>query len=194
MPADDVTQLLHAWRDGDEAARDRLIELLYPQLRRLAGHLRNQRDARDGLQTTELVHEAYLKLIDQTRAGWQDRAHFFAIAARVLRRLIVDHLRHHQRQKRGGDAVHHPLDDVTLPALDGPDAIDVLSLDQALHRLAQIDATAARVVELRYFGGLSHDETADLLNIGRATVGRAWRFARAWLRAQLAATTAVDPL
>jgi RNA polymerase sigma factor (TIGR02999 family) len=187
----ETTALLRSWAEGDEGARDRLIEHLYPELRRFAAwHLRRARsDA--SLQTSDLVHETYLRLVDQRRARWRDRAHFFAVSAGLIRRILADHLRARRRLKRGGG----------LPALTLADAAgladddghpDLLLLDEALDRLAEIDARAARIVELRYYGGLSYEEVAAVLGIGRATVVRAWRFARAWLHETLASPDGLD--
>lgn len=181
----DITQLLVDWCDGQQGAEDRLIEQVYPQLRKLAAHLLQHRGSGATLQVTELVHETYLKLIDQQRVSWQNRAHFFAIVSRLLRRSIVDHVRKRSRAKRNHGVAALPLDEVTVK-VDGQD-IQVLALDQALERLGAIDPMAARVVELRYFAGLTHDEVAEALGIGRATVGRSWRFARAWLAGHLEA-------
>ncbi|MEM1204340.1 MAG: ECF-type sigma factor [Acidobacteriota bacterium] len=196
----DLTELLHDWSAGDAEARDRLIAEVYPQLRKLAGHLKNQRPGNVSIQTTEIVHEAYFKLIDQRRVSWKDRAHFFAVTARLLRRLIVDQQRHRRRAKRGGGIDHVAVDPggevpglVELAVCDQGQDLDVLALDRALHELTEVDEVAGQVVELRYFGGLDHDETAEVLGIGRATVGRRWRFARAWLRSRLEPTPSLDP-
>ncbi|MEM9554037.1 MAG: ECF-type sigma factor [Acidobacteriota bacterium] len=187
----DTTRLLHAWSDGDVAARDVAIEKLYPSLKALVGQIAARGGLRSPLDTTELVHETYLKLSAQEQASWRNRGHFFALAARLVRRLIVDHLRRQSRDKRGGDVVRLHLDEAR-PELDvalrvAASDLELLDLDRALERLEAIDPQAARVVEMRYFVGLGHDETAQALGIGRATVSRSWRFGRAWLRAQLAA-------
>ncbi|MEM8934620.1 MAG: ECF-type sigma factor [Acidobacteriota bacterium] len=181
----EITDLLHTWRASDqEADREALIERLYPELRRLAqSRLRDRSDV--SLQATELVHELYVRLFAQRHLDFANRSHFFAICGRLLRRALLDHARHRSRRKRGGDAVEVPLsdDEVTLIA-DGR-TLDVLMLDTAIGRLEAVDPVAARVVELRFFAGMSHDETAEVLGIGRATVGRSWRFARAFLRRQM---------
>lgn len=182
--ASDITCWLNAWRRGDEAARSRLLERIYPDLRRLVGHHLKRRSDELTLQTTELIHELYLRLDDQRVVQWQDRRHFFAIAGRLLRRIMVDRERRSRRQKRGAGMSDAPLSEglhIGSPPLD----VDLLALDQALEELRALDEAAAVVIELRYFLGLSHDETAQALELGRATVGRRWRFARAWLRQRL---------
>ncbi len=182
-----VTRLLQRWTEGDEAARDRLFAFVYPQLHKLAGHLRDRHGGEPALEVTELVNEVFLKLAVQTRTKWKNRAQFFAVAGHALRRILVDSQRHRLRAKRGGGAAAVPLDEVTL-AVEGH-GVDGLDLDRALEQLKEVDGTAARVVELRYLAGLSHSETAAALGIGRASVGRCWRFARAWLRARLGDAT-----
>ena len=176
----DVTDLLVAWSAGDETARSRLIDAVYNELRGLArGYLRRER-ADHSLAPTALVHEAYLKLIDQRQVRWQNRGHFFAIAAHVMRRILVDHARTRGRQKRGGpDAQRVPLE----LALNAPIDLrmDFERLDEALTALGVHAPDKARVVELRYFAGLSIQATADVMDISPATVKRHWEFARAWL-------------
>jgi RNA polymerase sigma factor (TIGR02999 family) len=183
MPqAPDVTGLLVAWSGGEAAASGRLLDAVYAELRRLArGYLRRER-ADHSLPPTALVHEAYLKLVDQRRVHWQNRAHFFAIAAHVMRRLLVDHARAHGAVKRGA-GLTVPLQDVDAGA-DPPD-IDVLALDAALDRLALIDQRQSRLVELRFFGGLTGDEIATVLDVAPITVKRDWALARAWLFREL---------
>lgn len=177
-----ATQLLHAWRAGDTSARDRLMALLHDELHGLAARqLSHERDDHT-LQTTALVHEAYMRLVD-AEVSWQDRAHFLAITARVMRRVLVDHARGKKRAKRGGYTVVLRLDDVDeIPAAHTPAITD---LDDALNRLADNDARKARVVELHYFGGLSYEEIAEAEGMSRATVQRDLRFARAWLKEEL---------
>jgi RNA polymerase sigma factor (TIGR02999 family) len=167
-------------RGGDRAAFDRLLPLVYDELRRLAqARLRAERPDHT-LQATALAHEVYLKLIDQSRVAWRDRAHFFAIAARAIRRILVDHARTRHREKRGGGARKLSLDEaLTVPAA-APDT-DLLALDEALERLASVEPEKAAVVELRFFGGLTAEETAEALGISLSTVERYWRYARAWL-------------
>ena len=182
-PAADVTRLLHAWREGDPDALERLTPMVYQELRRLAHH--HMRGERDGhmLQTTALVHEAYLRLID-LELGFRDRVHFFAVSARLMRRVLVDLARERQAAKRGGAAVVLPLEEELLPG-KSPES-DVLALDLALEQLATFDARKAQVVELRIFGGLTIDETAEVLEISHATVERDLKMAKAWLARQLA--------
>jgi RNA polymerase sigma factor (TIGR02999 family) len=180
-----VTQLLLAWREGDPAALDQLTPLVYDELRRLAGgYLRRERQGHT-LQTSGLVHEAFLRLIDQ-RVDWQNRAHFFGIAAQLMRRILVDYARGQQSAKRGGGGVHLALEEA-LEEARAQDA-DVIALDDALTSLAVFDPRQSRIVELRYFGGLTIEETAEVLGIGHATVEREWNLARAWLRRELSPT------
>ena len=179
-----VTALLRAWSSGDGAALDRLVPLVYGELHRMARrYLRGENHA-PSLQPTALVNEAYLRLVDVTRMRWQDRAHFFAVSAQLMRRILVEAARTRGRQKRGGDAVRVELDESidTLPAR----ATELIALDDALHALAQFDARKARVVELRFFGGLSVEEAAEVLQVSPQTVLRDWKLARAWLTEELA--------
>ena len=184
-PGPDVTRLLHAWRAGESDALERLTPVVYQELRRLAHrHMRGER-VDHVLQTTALVHEAYLRLID-LELGFRDRVHFFAIAARLMRRVLVDLARERDAQKRGGDAVVLSLDEARIGDLGeiAPRA-DILALDLALEELADFDARKARVVELRFFGGLTIDETAAVLDVGHATVERDLKLAKAWLARRL---------
>jgi RNA polymerase sigma factor (TIGR02999 family) len=179
----DVTGLLAAWRAGDAAARDRLVPLVYAELRRMAhGYMRDERPGHL-LQTTALVHEAYLRLVDVTRVDWRSRNHFFAVSAQMMRRILVEAARRRHADKRGGDATHVALDECAVGA--GEPSMDVLALDEALERLTTLDARKARVVELRYFAGLSVEETANVLEVSAETVMRDWRMARLWLRREL---------
>lgn len=183
----DVTQLLVAWSDGDEAALEKLTPLVEAELHRLARrYMRNER-AGHTLQTTALVNEAYLKLIDWKNVRWQNRAHFFGIASQAMRRILVDHARAHAAGKRGSGDQKVSIEDVQLAAL-APD-IDILALDEVLTRLASLDPQQSRVVELRFFGGLTMEETAEVLQISPATVGREWTPAKAWLFAELRGRT-----
>ena len=179
----DVTELLLAAQSGAPGAVDRLVPLVYDELKKLAaGYLRAER-ADHTLQTTALVHEAYLKLVDQHRTTWQNRAHFFGVAAQAMRRILVDHARRRRAQKRaGGQPV--TLDDNHAGV--NPDTDDVLAVDAALHRLAELDPRQARIVELRYFAGLGIEQTAEALEISPATVKRDWVSAKAWLQRELA--------
>jgi RNA polymerase sigma factor (TIGR02999 family) len=178
-PAGVVTGLLRAWSQGDLEARERLMPLVYAELRRrAAAYLRRERKDHT-LQPTALVHEAYLRLVGQQRVVWQNRAHFFGIAAQMMRRILVDHAKRQRRGKRFGGAVRVPLDDrVGAPP---PPECDLLLLDQALDELAAIDPRQGQIVELRYFGGLSESEVAEVLTISRSTVTREWLIARGWL-------------
>lgn len=180
----DITQLLHSWRTGDAGAETRLLEQIYPVLRRLA----QQRLTRSGqltLVATELANDAYFKLVEQREAPFQNRVHFFAIAAHVIRRLLVDHLRERSALKRGGDVVRVTLQAGQDVASITPDLGDALDLDNLLQRLERINTRAAKGVELRFFGGLTIEETAEALDISLPTAKRDWQFARAWLHGQL---------
>jgi RNA polymerase sigma factor (TIGR02999 family) len=179
----DVTQLLSRWRDGDPAALDALIPLVYSELRRMAArHLRRERPQHT-LQPTALVHEAFVKLVDQRDVRWQNRAHFYGIAAQAIRRILVDHARGRAAEKRGGDLNRVPLDDDVKSSLD--DRTDILDLDDALTRLGAFDPDQVRLVELRYFGGLTIEETAEVLGWSTGSVKREWTTAKAWLHREL---------
>jgi RNA polymerase sigma factor (TIGR02999 family) len=184
MTSGEITRLLRAWREGDRSAETPLIEQVYPVLREIA-----QRRLRGGgsltLSATELAHEAYFRLVDQRDSEFQNRAHFFAIAAHVIRRLVVDLIRERMALKRGGDVFHVTLEAVSDVAGDFHDGLVVLDVDQLLQRLERIDARAARITELRFFAGLSVEEVAEAEGLSPATVKRSWQFARAWLRDQL---------
>lgn len=179
-----VTQMLLDWSRGDQKALDRLMPLIFDQLRRQAGVYLRQERRNHTLQPTALVNEVYLKMVDQERIQWQDRAHFYAVAARFMRRILVDHARAVRAEKRGSGAEHVTFDEAR-DVLQGPSSVDVLALDTALNGLAELDERQAKVVELRFFGGLSVEETAAVLDVGRATVNRDWRNARAWLLREL---------
>jgi RNA polymerase sigma factor (TIGR02999 family) len=180
-----VTQLLHRWAAGDHAALDELLPVVYQELQRIAARQLRRESPGHTLQTTGLVHEAYLRLVDQRDARWQNRAQFFGVAAQAMRRVLIDYARGKKAAKRGGDAVRVTLEDASAPA-EQPD-VDLLGLDEALTRLAALDPQQAKVVELRYFTGLGIEETAQVLGISPATVKREWAMARAWLRRELAA-------
>ena len=180
---DDVTDLLLSWRQGDAQALDRLVPLVYEELRRVARrHLQRELPGH-ALQATALVHEVYLRLVDVERLTLKNRAHFFAVAARLMRQILVDHARRQHADKRGGGATMVSLDDVS-PAAQPP-SVDVLALDQALEALSAIDARQGSVVELRYFAGLDIAETAEALELSSATVEREWALAKAWLYRRL---------
>jgi len=173
------TELLQAWSAGDRSALDRLMPLVYNELHRLARRYMRQERPDHTLQATSLVNEAYLRLIDIKRVEWRNRAHFLALAAQMMRRILVDSARNRRRQKRGGGAVHMNLDDVQ--ALPDAKEYDLVALSDALSGLATFDARMSHVVELRFFGGLTVDETAHVLNISPETVMRDWKTAKAWL-------------
>jgi RNA polymerase sigma factor (TIGR02999 family) len=179
----DVTELLMAWGDGDQDALSRLTPLVYDELHRLAEGYMRREHAGHTLQTTALVNEAYIKLVDSSRVRWQNRAHFFAVAAQLMRRILVDFARNRRYQKRGGDWRQVTLGE-GLGVATNVDS-DLVALDEALQELAKLDPRKARVVELRFFGGLSLEETAEALQISTDTVGRDWRAAKAWLKREL---------
>jgi RNA polymerase sigma factor (TIGR02999 family) len=177
----DITELLRDWQGGDRGALDRLMPLVYDELHLIASrHLARERRERT-LQTTALVNEAYMKLVDQRMVNWQNRAHFFALAARLMRRIIVDDARRRQREKRGGDAVLVPIDGMQISAPAGVDVVDVLQLDRALTELEAMDADQSRIVELRFYGGLTIEETAEVMGVSLATIKREWALAKSWL-------------
>ena len=183
----DVSALLRAWTDGDQQALAQLTPIVYDELHRLAHHYVKRERAGDSLQTTALVNEAYLRLVDYKRMHWQDRAHFLAVSAQAMRRVLVDRARRHNR-KRGADVEHVSLDADAVVRADRSD--DFVSLDEALTVLAERAPRKAKVVELRFFGGLSVDETAEVLRVSPITVMREWKSAKAWLYRELAGTTA----
>ncbi len=182
--AQTVTGLLADWGGGDDSAAARIFPLVYEELRRLAHGLFAGLSPDQTLQPTALVHEAYLRLVDQSRPNWTDRAHFMNVAAKAMRRLLVDHLRARRSQKRGGQRDRLPLDDSVL-AISGTGFLDALALEEVLERLEALDARKAQVVELRFFGGLNIEEVAKTLGISRATVTDDWHFARSWLAVEL---------
>lgn len=180
----EVTQLLHDWSAGKQEARDELLGLVYEPLRAIAGrHLNREREGHT-LQPTALVHELYLKLVDQRRVAWNDRAHFFAVAAQVMRRILVDHARRRKSDKRGGDAIPVTIG-AALDLAAAAENFDVVALDEALVQLEKIFPQQARIVELRFYAGLTIDETATVLGISPATISREWTMARAWLKRAL---------
>jgi RNA polymerase sigma factor (TIGR02999 family) len=185
MSADfeNVTQLLQDWSKGNEQALEELLPLIYNELRQLAHNFLYRERPGHTLQTTALVHEAYLKLIDQRDARWQNRSHFFAIAAQAMRRILIDSARSHAAMKRGGPQEKLSLDEVPDVSLEPNTRL--LALDEALNRLAEIDPEQSRIVELRYFGGLTIEETAEVINLSPATIKREWAMARAWLHQAL---------
>jgi RNA polymerase sigma factor (TIGR02999 family) len=183
----DITHLLHEWRGGNAEALQRLMPLVYGELHSLASRYLSHERRDHTLQTTALVNEAYVKLAGQRSVDWQNRAHFFGIAAQLMRRILVDHARRDRRAKRGGGAPILPLDDMDPPSAAPPvDAADAYTLDRALTRLEAIDPQQGRVVELRFFGGMTIEETAEVLGLSSATIKREWSVARAWLYRELA--------
>ncbi len=179
----EVTQILHDWNSGDGDAPARLMPFVYDELRRQARNYLSQERGSHTLQPTALVHEAYLRLVDQTRISWQNRAHFYGMAANMMRRILVDHARAHATEKRGGRAVRLSLEDVQIPLEQR--AADFVALDEALEELAKFDERKARIVEMRFFGGLNDEEIAEVLGITSRTVWRDWKTARLWLFREL---------
>ena len=179
----EITQLLLAWSEGDGEALDRLAPLVYAELRRLAKSYMRKERARHTMQTTALIHEAYLRLIDAGQVEWRNRAHFFGVAARAMRQILVAMARERGYQKRGGGALQVSLDEAMM--IDEGRGDDLVALDEALAALAQIDARKSQVVEMRFFGGLTEEEIAAALGVSTETVRRDWRLARSWLRRKL---------
>src|SRR5437588_12664377 len=178
-----VTQLLQQWSHGDDSALAELTPLVYEELRRLAHHYMEGERPDHTLQTTALVNEAYLRLADQTNPNWQSRAHFFAVAARAMRQILVSYARSNRAQKRGGGALKVELDEVTIVSPE--QSQEIVDLHEALERLATLDSRKAQVVELKFFGGLNYDEIAEVLKISPVTVRRDWEFAKLWLYTEL---------
>ena len=182
----DVSQLLRAWRDGDRGALEKLTPIVYAELHRLARRYMRGERAGHSLQTTALVNEAYMRLVDYKRMQWQDRAHFFAVAAQVMRRILVDHARSHN-VKRGAGVQHVSLDEGAVVGDDR--ASDLVALDDALNALARLDPRKVQIIEMRFFGGLSVEETAEVLKVSPATVRRDWSIAKFWLYRELGGGT-----
>jgi RNA polymerase sigma-70 factor (ECF subfamily) len=189
--SDEVTLLLSALTRGDDGAASKLIPVVYDELRRLAGSYMRRERVDHTLQATALVHEAYLKLIEQRSINWQSRAHFFGVAAQLMRRILIDHARGHSRQKRGGEQQKVSLDEIFVFSEKRAD--ELLAVDDSLNQLAKIDPRQARVVELRFFGGLSVEEAAEVLGVSPKTVKRDWSVAKAWLYADLKERYGIDP-
>jgi len=189
-PRHDVTLLLARWRRGDDQALNRLVSLVYSELRRLAGRYLNREKVGQTLQTHDLIHEAFLRLIPQRHVDWQNRAHFFGIAAQMMRRILTDHARRRSCGRHGGGVRRVVLDDVP-DAAAGSDA-GVVAVDEALVELQGVDEELAKIVELRFFGGLEHDEIAALLGVSNVTVRRRFRIAKAWLYRRLSGRGSVD--
>jgi RNA polymerase sigma factor (TIGR02999 family) len=182
-PCSETTQLLRAWASGDRNALELLTPRVYDELRRIAGHFMRDERPEKTIQTTALVHEAYLKLIDVTNVDWQHRAHFFAISAQIMRHILLDRARRRVAVKRGGAGPRLNLDEV--PDIGSGRARELIALDDALQALAKVDSRKTQVIELRFFGGLSIEETAEVLKVSSDTVKRDWKLARAWLLAEL---------
>jgi len=175
----EITQLLLSWSKGDQAALEQLIPLVYPELKRLARRYMLRENPGHTLQTSALINEAYLRLVDRQNAEWQDRAHFFAVAAQIMRHILVDHARKYRYEKRGGGKRHVPLDEGAIVREER--AGELVALDDALTRLAAIDPRKSQIVELRFFGGLTVEETAEVMKLAPITIMREWRGAKAWL-------------
>jgi len=183
---DDVTRILHEWKDGNREALDRLIPIVYEELRTIASRQLAREWRHDRLQTTTVVNEAYVKLFAQREVDWQNRGHFFAIAAQLMRRILVDHARRELREKHGGGVIHVELSDALSTAAETSlDVLDAVALDAALQKLEALDPDQGRIVELRFFGGLTVEETAAALGISPATVKREWAVAKGWLYREL---------
>ncbi len=179
----EVTQLLVAWSNGDRVARDRLMSVVYPELHRLAHHYMKRESPGHTLQTSALVNEAFLRLVDQREVQWRNRAHFFGIAAQMMRRILVDYARNRHYAKRGGGKPPLSLDEALI--ISDERSAEVVDLDETLERLAEIDQRKSQIVELRFFGGLSIEETAEVLAVSPGTVMRDWTLAKAWLRREM---------
>jgi RNA polymerase sigma factor (TIGR02999 family) len=182
-PQHEVTQILQNWSGGDSEAPARLMPFVYDEMRRLARVFLAKERGNHTLQPTALVHEAYVRLIDQTRVNWQNRAHFYGIAASMMRRVLIDHARSHATDKRGGATIRLSIDDVQVPVEERAAAL--LDLDEALERLKEMDERKCKIVEMRFFGGLSDEEIAEVLDVSTRTVLRDWKTARLWLYREL---------
>lgn len=182
-PANDVTQLLVAWSNGNQAARDQLMDVVYDELHRLARRYMRRENPGHTLQTSALVNEAFLRLVDQRSVHWQNRTHFFGIAAQMMRRILVDYARSRNFAKRGGGAIKLSFEEGSFVSDERSE--EVVALHEAMERLAQIDPRQAQIVELKFFGGLSNEETAAVLSVSPGTVARDWTMAKAWLRREI---------
>lgn len=181
--ASEITQILQDWNDGNTAAKEQLLPFVYDELRRQARYLMSAERANHTLQPTALVHEAFLRLGEQTGIEWRDRSHFYGFASRIMRQILVDHARLHAAAKRGSRPIHFSLDDVQIPVEERAEAI--LTLNEVLERLEKFDEQQARIVEMRFFGGMNNAEIAENLDISERTVGREWQAARLWLYREL---------
>jgi RNA polymerase sigma-70 factor, ECF subfamily len=184
----EITQLLEEWSDGNQAALDELYPLVYEELHRLARRYMSREKKDHTLQTTALINEAYVRLVDQRNVHWANRSHFFAISAQIMRRILIDHARRHAYAKRGGGAHQVSLEEAATVVPD--QGLDLVRLDEALKSLAEMDPRRSQVVELRYFGGLNNEEIAGVLKVSENTVTRDWNMARAWLYQQLSGSAA----
>lgn len=187
----EITQLLRAWSEGDQSALERLTPVVYDELHRLAGRYMRCERPGHSLQTTALVNEAYMRLVDYKRMQWQDRAHFFAVSAQLIRRILVEHARRHNL-RRGGGVEHVSLEEAAV--VGGSRSADLLALDEAMKRLAQFDPRKEQVIEMHFFGGLSVEETAEVLKVSAATVMRDWSTAKAWLYRELTRSIQWTPI
>jgi RNA polymerase sigma factor (TIGR02999 family) len=186
---EEITQLLSNWSEGDAQALECLVPLVYPELRRMARRQMAREDPNHTLQTSALINEAYLKLIDRQQTNWASRAHFYAVAAQVMRHILIDHARRHLYDKRGGGAPHVPLEEAEIVKAER--AGELIALDEALKGLAKLDPRRSQIVELKFFAGLSAEEIGSVLDISPATVQREWRAAKAWLYHTIAGQTSV---
>ena len=186
----EISQLLLSWSKGDSAALDQLIPLVYPELKRIARVYMGRENPAHTLQTSALINEAYLRLVNQQAVEWQDRAHFFAVVAQIMRHILVDHARKYRRNKRGGGTEHVALDDVAVICDQRAD--ELIALDDALNQLASIDMRKSQIVELRFFGGLTVDETAEVMGLAAITIMREWRAAKAWLGREISGKLETD--
>jgi RNA polymerase sigma factor (TIGR02999 family) len=179
----DITQILKDWNDGNEEAGERLLPFVYDELKRQARILMSRERSNHTLQPTALVHEAFMKLSEHSGIEWQNRSHFFGIASRLMRQILVDHARSHAADKRGNNPVHFSIDDVQIPVEER--ASSILAIDEVLERLAVMDDRQAKIVEMKFFGGMNHDEIAQALDLSERTVGREWQSARLWMFREL---------
>lgn len=179
----EITKILNEWNQGDEAAKERLLEFVYVEMKRQARYLMSRERADHTLQPTALVHEAFMKMGNASGIVWESRGHFYGVVSRLMRQILVDHARHHATEKRGANAIHFSTDDIDVPVEERADSI--LIVDQALKRLAEIDERQARVVEMRFFAGMSNEEIAEALDISERTAAREWQSARLWLYREL---------
>jgi RNA polymerase sigma factor (TIGR02999 family) len=187
---EEITQLLSHGREGDAEALERLVPLVYPELRRMARRQMARENPNHTLQTSALINEAYLKLVDRQETDWQNRAHFYAVAAQVMRHILIDHARRHLYDKRGGGAQHVPLGETDI--IKDSRAADLMALDEALNALVKLDPRRSQIVELKFFAGLNAEQIGEVMDISPSTVQREWRAAKAWLRHTMTCQTASD--